>query len=168
MHAKTIGRWAGIAWLAVAFVVANTTSPFAVGPAAATDAVSNAKAVSVAYQNQAQAYLDRFYAFTLSSASLGGARARVQVSMNGTTFWAKPTSVKDRTYRATLFEDGPAGSEGDVIEFKKENVLDWSFQGRNKLYYGEFQRRAEMALLSREEAANLGVMLTASAVPPGW
>lgn len=164
MRAKTIGRWAGISWLAVAFVVANSTSPLAVGPAAATDV----KAVSVAYQNQAQAYLDRFYAFALSSASLGGARARVQVTMNGATFWAKPVSVNGRTYRATLFEDGAAGSEGDVIEFKKENLRDWSFQGRNKLFYGEFQRRAEMAQLTREEAANLGVMLTDSAVPPGW
>ena len=168
MRAKTMGRWVGLTWLVVAFVVANSTTPLALSPAAATDVRANQRALSAAYQNQAQAYLDRFYAFALSSAALDGTRARVQVSMNGTTFWAKPASVNGRIYRATLLDDGPAGSAGDEIEFKKENLLDWSFQGRNKLFYGEFQQRAKLAQLTREEAAHRGVSLTTSAVPPGW
>ena len=37
MHAKTVGRLSGILALAIAFVAVNSTAPFAVTPAEATE-----------------------------------------------------------------------------------------------------------------------------------
>lgn len=168
MRAKAAGRCAGLSWLAVAFVVSNTTAPLAI-PAGASDArATQTHVVSASAQSLAQAYLDRFYTFALSSAALNSTQARVQVSLNGATFWAEPLAVTPEGYSATLLDEAEAGKLGDIVEFKKENVRDWSFRGRNKIYYGEFQKRAKLALLSREDAAQRGNTLTQSPVPPGW
>jgi uncharacterized protein YegJ (DUF2314 family) len=169
MRAKAAGRLAGLSWLVVAFVIANTTAPLAVTPAGASDArEANAKALSATAQTLAQAYLDRFYGFALSSAALGSAQARVQVTSNGDTFWAVPVAVTPQGYSASLLADGAAGSVGEIVEFRKENVRDWTFKGHNRRVFGAFQMRAELSLLSRERAAQQGHMLSASPVPAGW
>lgn len=169
MRAKTAGRLAGLTWLVVAFVFANTTGPLAVTPAGATDVrKTNTSSAFVAARNQAQSYLDRFYAFATSSAALPSTRPRVQVAFNGANVWADPIAKTPQGYSAALFEESDAGEVGEVIEFQKENVVDWHFIGPSKLFYGEFHLRARMARLSREDAGIIGVQLTEAPVPPGW
>lgn len=168
MRAKTTGRLVGLTWLAVAFVFANSTGPLAVTPAGASDTLkTKADIASGTAQYQAQAYLARFYTFSMSSVGKS-ARPRVQISLDGTTVWAKPLATTEQGYSATLLEDSRAGQDGDVVEFKLEDVRDWRFLGRNRIFYGEFHQRAKLAEMSREDAARLGGTLTTSPVPPGW
>ena len=169
MRAKTAGRLVGVSWLVVAFVVANATAPLAVTSAGASDARDvSAKTLSASAQSLAQAYLDRFYSFALSSAALGSADARVQVTVRGSTIWALPVAVTAQGYSARLVADGPSGAKGEIIEFLAEDVRDWSFKGHNRRLFGAFQMRAELSLLSRERAAQQSHMLSTSPVPAGW
>ena len=171
MHAKTAGRLIGFTWLTVAFVFANTTGPLAVTPASAVDAPRATPQVPQYSEDaaaKAQKYLDRFYRFALSDGVLGRPYPTVHVAWNGHQVHVAPVAMTAEGYSGRFRTASDHGSEGQVIEFKKENVIDWEFYGPNRKTFGDFQTRAKVPSMSEGQAMRARGSLSASPVPAGW
>ncbi|NNE86611.1 MAG: hypothetical protein HKN27_00920 [Silicimonas sp.] len=165
MHAKTVGRLSGIVALAVAFVAVNSTAPFAVSPAEATEIRPVFDASKDRSHEAAQAHLDRFFDFALSPAA-AHASPRVQILANGETVWIEPTRRFDGQFSGLVIADG--ANSRDAITFERTDVRDWTFLGRDRKIYGSFQTRARLAHLSRQNAAPIRAVLASSTTPSNW
>lgn len=169
MQAKTVGRLTGIFVLAIAFVAANIGAPFAVTPADATPAIpiGQVKAAELRAEDEARAHLDRFFEFALSNAA---ARADpvVKIEIEGHAIWLEPYGQSDDLFSGIAIEASPAHMPGEVIEFTRNHVQDWAFNGRDNQLYGSFKTRASFARLKPESVTQLAAALSASPTPSWW
>ena len=166
MHTKTVGRLAGVAALAAAFVAVNSNAPFAVTAAEATEVVVPFDAEADRSHEAAQAHLDRFFAFALSSAA-ARATPQVQIELGAKVFWVEPVAHGADGFSGVLIGDG-ASTPGETVTFTRSDVRDWTFVGRSGKIYGSFQTRARLPHLSAQKAAPIRAVLASSTIPAHW
>lgn len=166
MHTKTVGRLAGIAALAAAFVAVNSNAPFAVTAAEATEVNVPFDAAADRSHEDAQAHFDRFFAFAVSP-SAARATPQVQIELGTELVWVAPVAQTADGFSGVILTDGALES-GDTVAFTRNDVRDWTFVGRSGKIYGSFQTRARLPHLSRQKAAPIRAVLASSVVPVDW
>ena len=176
---KRRGRIAGAAFLLAGFVFANagTLSAVAVArpglfPTSETAQVQEMTAAQAA----ARSHLDRFFQSVIDADGVARQGAAVRVvlhSLNGRSelIWVTPFARQGAEYFGTLAATprqsrGPI--QGDLIRFRKPQIVDWSFFGEDGRMYGNFTTRMILNTVSPARAAEIAALLSASPAPKDW
>ncbi|MXQ07927.1 hypothetical protein GQ651_08715 [Alphaproteobacteria bacterium GH1-50] len=172
MTAKTIGRWTGIALLAVGFLTANSSPIAQPSTASAAERSSYDPMMRSAAADRGAALaresFPRFLAGAMgrSGKTLPGSAARVRMTNSE---GAVEFLWLERIGRTGEFFVGQSLADASAQhKFVLTDVVDWSHPGQDGRLHGNFGAREIAEVLPAHHAALMTAALSLHAYPSGW
>jgi uncharacterized protein YegJ (DUF2314 family) len=123
-------------------------------------------------QIAARQHLDHFFRMVLDEDGVGQMGAAVRVAFprqNGRIelIWITPFQQENGQYIGIL-HNSEASEHSEVLTFKRDQVVDWSFAAPDGRLYGNFATRLFLQTLPTAQAAKIASILSETPAPAEW
>ena len=91
--------------------------------------------------------------------------------MDTEVIWVSPWAMSQGQFRGLLANEPVALGDlrvGDVVDFRQDQIHDWSYFGEDGKLYGNYSTRVMLPHIPAEQAAEFNDLLSANPIPDYW